>query len=137
MLIIKQFTILVTICFVGEILHKVIPLPVPASIYGLVIMFTLLQTKIMPLEKVDRVSDELLGIMPLLFIPSTVGLILSWPILRVHWLEFTIIGIGSTIAVFFVSGHVTQAVIRITRRFSKSRDIPAAPDVTKGEPEND
>ena len=112
---VKQFTILVATCFIGEILHRLIPLPVPASIYGLVLMFTALQTKIMPLDAVEEISDGLLGIMPLLFIPSTVGLILAWPILKVHWLQFTIIGVGSTIAVFFAAGHVTQLVIRIKK----------------------
>ena len=112
---VKQFTILVATCFIGEILHRLIPLPVPASIYGLVLMFTALQTKIMPLDAVEEISDGLLGIIPLLFIPSTVGLILAWPILKVHWLQFTIIGVGSTIAVFFAAGHVTQLVIRIKK----------------------
>ena len=115
MRLIKQFTILVTVCFIGEILHRLIPLPVPASIYGLVLMFAALQTKIMPLDAVEEISDGLLGIMPLLFIPSTVGLILAWPILKIHWLQFTVIGVGSTIAVFFASGHITQLVIRIKK----------------------
>ena len=116
MRLVKQFTILVIVCFIGEILHELIPLPVPASIYGLVLMFAALQTKLMPLEAVEEISDGLLGIMPLLFIPSTVGLILAWDILKVHWLQFTIIGVGSTIAVFFCAGHVTQLVIRILKR---------------------
>jgi len=120
MRLIKQFTILVTVCFIGEILHRLIPLPVPASIYGLVLMFAALQTKIMPLDAVEEVSDGILSIMPLLFIPSTVGLILAWPILKVHWLQFTIIGVGSTVAVFFFAGHVTQGVIRLSRRFNKT-----------------
>lgn len=115
MRLIKQFTILVTVCFIGEILHRLIPLPVPASIYGLVLMFAALQAKIMPLDAVEEISDGLLGIMPLLFIPSTVGLILAWPILKIHWLQFTVIGVGSTIAVFFASGHITQLVIRIKK----------------------
>ncbi|WP_407427001.1 CidA/LrgA family protein [Treponema sp.] len=115
--LIKQFTILVVVCFAGEVLHHIIPLPVPASIYGLILMFAALHLKVMPLDSVEKISDGLLGIMPLLFIPSTVGLILAWDILKIWWLEFLIIGIGSTIAVFFVSGHVTQLVIKIMKRF--------------------
>ena len=34
----RQFFIILAISFVGEILHMVLPLPVPASIYGLVLM---------------------------------------------------------------------------------------------------
>ena len=112
---IKQFAILVTVCFAGEILHALIPLPVPASIYGLVLMFSALHFKIMPLSAVEESSDFLLGIIPLLFIPSTVGLILAWDILKVHWLQFLIIGILGTIVVFFAAGHVTQLVIRILK----------------------
>lgn len=116
MRLVKQFAILVIVCFIGEILHALIPLPVPASIYGLVLMFIALQAKVMPLEAVEEISDGLLGIMPLLFIPSTVGLILAWEILKVHWLQFLLIGIVGTIVVFFVAGHVTQLVIRIQKR---------------------
>lgn len=130
---IKQFAILVSVCFVGEILHALIPLPVPASIYGLVIMFALLQLKIVPLDKVEEVSDGILGIMPLLFIPSTVGLILAWDILKVHWLEFTIIGVGSTIAVFFVAGHVTQLVIKIKNHRQKNSARSDESDNQNGE----
>ena len=116
MRLVKQFWMVIT-CFIGEVLHALIPLPVPASIYGLVLMFVALQTKIMPLSAVEDISDGLLGIMPLLFIPSTVGLILAWDILKVWWLQFMIIGILGTMVVFFVTGHVTQFVIRILRKF--------------------
>ena len=34
------------VSFVGEILHAVLPLPIPASIYGLVLMLALLMTGI-------------------------------------------------------------------------------------------
>lgn len=117
---IKQFTILVAVCFIGEILHRIIPLPVPASIYGLVLMFAALQSKIMPLSAVEQASDALLSIMPLLFIPSTVGLILAWDILKARWLQFLIIGIVGSIVVFFTAGHVTQLVIRIMKRGKKN-----------------
>ena len=129
MRLIKQFCILVIVCFIGEILHEIIPLPVPASIYGLVLMFAALQTKIMPLEAVEEVSDGLLSIMPLLFIPSTVGLILAWDILKVHWLQFLIIGIVGTAVVFFVAGHVTQLVIRLSKQKNKTTDVTDAPVV--------
>ena len=105
---VKQFAIFVTICFIGEVLHKVIPLPVPASIYGLVLMFCALKFKIMPLQEVEVFSDFLLEIMPLLFIPSTVGLIVSWPIIQKHWLPIFIITLLGTTFIFFVVGHVTQ-----------------------------
>lgn len=113
---VKQFTIFVSICFIGEIIHRIVPLPVPASIYGLVLMFLALEFKIMPLDKVEELSDCLLEIMPLLFVPSTVGLLVAWPVIKKYWLPILILGIAGTTLNFFVTGHVTQFFERIFRK---------------------
>jgi holin-like protein len=47
-----EFGIIAGITCLGEILHELLPLPVPASIYGLVLMLFALCTK---LVKVDQV----------------------------------------------------------------------------------
>ncbi len=49
----KQFGVILTVSFLGEVLHAVLPLPVPASIYGLVLMLIALMTGIIPLAKVQ------------------------------------------------------------------------------------
>ena len=54
---IKQFVIIIAISFIGELLNKLIPLPIPASIYGLVIMFTALKTKIIPLSSIKETGN--------------------------------------------------------------------------------
>jgi len=118
---VKQFAIFVTICFIGEVLHKIIPLPVPASIYGLVLMFCALKFKIMPLQEVEVFSDFLLEIMPLLFIPSTVGLIVAWPIIKKHWLPILIITLLGTTFIFFVVGHVTQFFAKLAHSRNKQK----------------
>ena len=61
----KQLTIIILISFVSEIMGYCIPLPVPASVYGLVLMFILLCTKIIKLSDVENVADFFLQIMPL------------------------------------------------------------------------
>ncbi len=113
---IRQFTIFIAACFIGEVLHRIIPLPVPGSIYGLVLMFIALELKIMPLDKVEEVSNYLLEIMPLLFVPSTVGLLVAWPVIKQYWLPITIAGIAGTTLNFFVSGHVTQLFVKIFKK---------------------
>ena len=80
--IIFQFSIIILISCIGEIIKALVPLPIPASIYGLVIMFICLCTGIIKLEKVEAVSDFLLEIMPLAFIPGGVGLITAWAELK-------------------------------------------------------
>ena len=70
---VRQFMIILTISFVGELLHALLTLPVPASIYGLVLMLIGLQTGILPLSAVNEAGGFLIEIMPMLFIPAGVG----------------------------------------------------------------
>ena len=78
----KQFGVILTVSFLGEVLHAVLPLPVPASIYGLVLMLIALMTGIIPLAKVRDAGNFLIEIMPLMFIPAGVGLMTSWGALK-------------------------------------------------------
>ena len=112
----KQFLIILTICLIGEILHAVIPLPIPASIYGLVLMLICLIAKIIPEEKVSAISDFLIGIMPVMFIPSAVGLMGYWEAIKPILLAVVVITVAMNVLVFAVSGRVTQAVIRMDNK---------------------
>ena len=109
---IKQFSIILIISLIGEALHYFIPLPVPASIYGLLIMLAGLQTKLIPLDSVQEASYFLIDIMPLMFIPAAVGLLDSWPIL----IPFLVITMVSTVVVMVVSGKITQFFIRSDKK---------------------
>lgn len=75
---VKQFGIILLISFAGEALNYLLPLPVPASIYGLVLMFLCLQLRVFRLEDVRDTALFLIEIMPLMFIPAATGLMTSW-----------------------------------------------------------
>ena len=109
---IKQFGIILVISLIGELLNFLIPLPIPASIYGLVLMLLCLQLHIIPISEVKETSAFLIEIMPLMFIPAAVGLITSFDILKAHLAAYLVITVTSTFLVMVVSGHVTQFVIR-------------------------
>ena len=79
---VKQFGIILLISFAGEALNYLLPLPVPASIYGLVLMFLCLQLRVFRLEDVRDTALFLIEIMPLMFIPAATGLMTSWGIIR-------------------------------------------------------
>ena len=115
---IKQFGIILAISFIGEIMNYLIPLPVPASIYGLVLMLLCLHFGIVHIDSVKYSGKFLIEIMPLMFIPAAVGLIESWKTIGSKIGTYLIITVLSTIFVMIVAGHTTQAFIR----FSKSKD---------------
>ena len=108
-----QFLRILVIAFVSEVLHALLPLPIPASIYGILILFGLLQSGLLPLSAVKETGKFLVEIMPVMFIPAAVGLMTSWDMIAPSLLSYLIVMAASTIIVMAVSGLVTQAVIRI------------------------
>ena len=107
----KQFLIILAISFIGEVLHELLPLPIPASIYGILLLFILLKTKLLPLSSVREAARFLVEIMPVMFIPAAVGIMDSWGIIAPSWLKYLTMTVGSTVIVMAVSGLVTQAVL--------------------------
>ena len=119
---IKQFLIIITVSFIGEILNRLIPLPIPASIYGIILMFLALELKIIPLDSVKETGKFLIEIMPIMFVPAAVGLLTSWEILRPSWVEYLVITVVTTFVVMAVSGWVTQALMRLKKKGENDDD---------------
>lgn len=113
---IKQFSVILSISFIAELLEVIIPLPIAASIYGLVLMLVGLMTKIIPLESVEGAADLLVEIMPVLFIPPAVGIMTSFDTLKMLLIPLTVIIVLSTILIMAVTGSVTQQIILLGKR---------------------
>lgn len=107
-----QMGIILAVSFLGELLNKVIPLPFPASIYGLIIMFLLLVFKVIKVEDVKETANFLIEIMILMFIAPAVGLMESFDKLVGILMPLTVITFLSTVIVMVVSGRVTQFFVR-------------------------
>jgi len=105
---VKQMGIILLFSFIGEALHVLLPLPVPASIWGMVLFFLALCLRIVKVESVREVSLFLVEIMPLLFVPAAVGLMESWDIVAPHVVAYVVIMVVTTFLVMTVAGHVTQ-----------------------------
>lgn len=112
----RQLLIILIFSFIGEILHSLIPIHVPASIYGLVLLFIALLTGIIQLPQVKEAAKYLIEIMPLMFIPAGVGLLESWGDLKSILIPVLLLLVASTILVMGVSGKVTQGIIQRSKR---------------------
>lgn len=115
----KQVSILFAFTFISEILNRIIPLPIPASIYGLVFLFLCLEFKIIKINQIKDTADFLLAILPIMFVPSSVGFIKALPLMKKYGIQFLIIGVSTTFLVMIVSGLITQLILRIKKRFNK------------------
>ena len=116
----RQLLIILIFSFIGEILHSLIPIQVPASIYGLVLLFIALLTGIIQLPQVKEAAKYLIEIMPLMIIPAGVGLIDSWGELRPILLPVIVLLLVSTVLVMGVSGQVTQQMMHHGKKEDKN-----------------
>lgn len=107
----KQFSIIIVVTLIGELLEKVFPLPVPASIYGLGVMLALLMSGVLKLEAVKESADFLIEIMPLMFIPAAAGLLDSWHELTGFFLPLAVVVAVTTVVVMAVTGKCAQKMI--------------------------
>lgn len=109
---IKQLSIILAVSFLGELLNTLLPLPVPAGIYGLLLMLLFLLTRTVRVEDVRETANFLSETMVIMFIPSAVGLVTALDLLRANFLAYALITVLSTVIVFFISGRVTQLFLR-------------------------
>ena len=112
---------ILAISFIGEILKYFLPLPIPASIYGMMILFIGLLTGIIPLESVKDVGKFLIEIMPVMFIPAGVGLMSSWVNLKPVLLPVSIITVVSIVTVMIATGRTSQWIIRRGKKKEETR----------------
>ncbi|WP_315331396.1 CidA/LrgA family protein [Segatella oulorum] len=118
---ISQFIIIIAFTFIGELLHFFIPLPIPASIYGIALLFICLMMKWIKVAEIRETSTFLIAIMPVMFIPAAVGLIDSWAAIRSHILQYAIVTIVSTFAVMGTAGRVTQRLVRSNKKRGENK----------------
>ena len=105
---IKQITLIFLFSFLGETCRAVIPLPIPASIYGMVLMFAALSLKIVKLPQVREAGGFLTSMLPVLFVAPLVSLMDCWPVLRENLLPLTVITAVTTVTTFGAAGIVTR-----------------------------
>lgn len=122
MKILKQLAIILAISLAGEVLSSVLPLPIPASIYGIVILFTLLVSRVLHVDDIRETSSFLIAFMSMLFIPAGVGLMTSFPLLAENLLAYVVITAVSTVVVMVVTGRAAQAVIRREGKEGKAHE---------------
>ena len=118
----RQFGIILAVTCAGEIMKYFIPLPIPGSIYGLILMFVLLLAKVIKVEHVKETGEFLIEIMPLMFIPAGVGLMASWGTLKPVLVPVSVITVVALVAVMGATGRVSQCVIKKSKAKEKAKE---------------
>ena len=108
----SQFLIILGFTITGEALQRIIPLPIPASVYGLLLLFAALCLKLVRLEQVKEAGGFLTSILPILFISPAVGILEDWALIRNDLLTIGLLLAGTTTLTFAVSGRVVQWILK-------------------------
>lgn len=107
-----EAVIVAAITFAAEIIKFLLPLPVPASIYGLILLFLLLKSGVLKLEQIEHVGGLLLELMPLLLVPASVSFLTVLDMIQGMLLPVLIMGFVGTVVVMIVTGMISQALVR-------------------------
>ena len=109
---IYQITLILGFSFLGELLSYYLPLPIPASVYGMILMFLALTLKIIKVDMVKDAGQFLVGIISVLFVAPAVGLIAHWSDIAPKLIPILLIVLSSTCLIFGISGLITQGVMK-------------------------
>ncbi len=109
---ITQLLYILLFSALGELLQAVIPLPIPAAIYGIILLLIALLTGLLKEEKISDVASFLISIMPILFVTPAVKILQHWNLISSRLPQIIIIMVVSTFVVFAVSGLVTKWLSR-------------------------
>ena len=108
MALLFQFGRILLVCFAAEVMAALLPLPIPASVYGLLLMLAALGLKLIKVDQVKQASSFLVGILPILFLVPAVGIMSLWAELRAFLLPCVLAAVPVTVLVMAASGLVTQ-----------------------------
>jgi len=114
----SQFLIILGFTLAGEALQRLIPLPIPASVYGLVLLFLALCVKLLKVKQVKQTGSFLISLLPFLFVSHVVGIVEHWGAIRAQVLPICLLIVATTVLVFGVSGSLTQ----LLRKGGKNRE---------------
>jgi holin-like protein len=105
---IKQISIILLFSFAGEVCHAWIPLPIPASIYGMVLLLLSFLLKIIKVDVVEEPGAFLVSIMPVMFVAPAVGLMACWDLIQPHLIPIAVVVVATTAFAFGVAGMLTK-----------------------------
>ncbi|WP_294386735.1 CidA/LrgA family protein [uncultured Clostridium sp.] len=106
----RESILLLSIYFAGEIISNLLNLPVPGSIIGMILLFVLLTSHIVKVEKVENLANFFLDHLAFFFIPASVGLMTSFASLKGSIFKIILLCILTTIIVIAVTGITVQFI---------------------------
>lgn len=107
----REVIIIFGIAYAGDILSKLLHLPIPGSLVGMLILLFLLKLRILRLDQIAQISDFLLGHLPFFFIPAGVALIAIFPLIATSWPWIILLCFITTIITMGITGFSIEKIM--------------------------
>lgn len=119
--ILKQVAVIFGVCLLGQAISEVILIPFPGSVISMVIMFILFLVNWLKPKKLKEVNGFLLENMAFFFIPSGVGIITQFDVIKNSVLQIFIICVVSTVVTFAATAYTVKLVMNIQNKLRSKR----------------
>ena len=116
MKILKQIAILFSICFISLCIEKILPIPFPASVIGMILLLILLFTKRIRLESIKETSSLLLQSLPLLFIPADVNIVNYFDVIWANFGPLMVVCVVSLFITFAATAYAVQLTMKLMEK---------------------
>lgn len=118
-----QVLIMALICFIGEVLAAIVPINCSSPVYDFVLLYLLLQFKVIKLEWIEKLSNILAGCMLLAFVPGTVSIVEELEqLLQMIFPAIIAATIGSVL-VLVVSGCIVQGLMKLIKMLRQKGEM--------------
>ena len=108
---VKEVLVIFIFTFIGEVLNGIIPLPIPAGVYGIVLLFAALVLGIVKLDQIENAGGFLLETMVIMFVPILVSIMTAWDVLKPVVIHYLLVIAVTTVLTIGVTGKVSDLVL--------------------------
>ena len=114
--ILSQLLQILLVWLLGETIAKVLGIPIPGNVMGMLLLLLLLILRIIKVEKIKQVSDFFTQNISLFFIPSTVALMVNYTVIEDSLVGALVAIVLTNILVFLVTGLTAEWLLRLKDR---------------------
>ena len=117
MAILLQIGVVLLICLLSEIVSLLLPFPFPGSVIAMIILFILLEAGVIKVGHIRQKAEFMLKNMAFFFIPSGVGIMEYFDVLKSCIVPFIVICVVSTILTFAATAGTVALIMRLQHRY--------------------
>ncbi|AJO59288.1 antiholin-like murein hydrolase modulator LrgA [Bacillus subtilis] len=118
-----QAFIFAVIMLVSNMIAAIVPIPIPASVVGLVLLFLLLCLKVIKLEQVETLGTSLTSLIGFLFVPSGISVMNSLGVMQQYGLQIVLVILLATIILLGATGLFSQLILSLSGKHKTAADM--------------